>query len=197
MYNYSLTYYNSLSNIYDGLSNWMKSLMIWSLHCLWLPQLTLHQLTVSLTLPLVVSSSPLPPASWQCVWITDAKLGDTIMKERYAQSFVNTSAIWLLVGIKVGRMTPDLIFSLTKWQSISMCFVLSCCTGLAARAIEDWLSQKIGTGVIVGIWRSFRRLSSQVTSHVQSAKALYSASVDDLETTNCFFDCQEMRQGPR
>ncbi|GJX35548.1 hypothetical protein Tco_0247105 [Tanacetum coccineum] len=29
------------------------------------------------------------------------------------------------------------------------------------------------------------------------ASAIYSVSVDDLDTTHCFFDCKDMRLGPR
>ncbi|GJY67766.1 hypothetical protein Tco_0470748 [Tanacetum coccineum] len=48
-----------------------------------------------------------------------------------------------------------------------MCFVLACCTGLDASAIAE------------------------------SASALSSASVELLETTGCFFECQEIKLLPR
>lgn len=61
----------------------------------------------------------------------------------------------------------------------------------------EMLSHKILTGVETETWRSFRRETSQVISHEQSAMALYSASVEDLETTGCFLECQYIRLLPR
>ncbi|GKE28780.1 hypothetical protein Tco_1444164 [Tanacetum coccineum] len=80
---------------------------------------------------------------------------------------------------------------------MSMCLVLACWTGLDARAIEEMLLHMIGTGVELCTLNSYNKHLSQVISHVVSAKALYSASVDDLETTFCFLDCQEIRLEPR
>ncbi|GJY25631.1 hypothetical protein Tco_0400357 [Tanacetum coccineum] len=66
-----------------------------------------------------------------------------------------------------------------------------------AKALVDSLSQYIGMGVVVLTCKSLKRQCNHVISHVQSAKALYSASVKDLETTNCFLDDQYMRHESR
>ena len=85
-------------------------------------------------------------------------------------------------------MNPDLILSLTKWQSNSMCLVLACWTRLDARAIVEILSHRILTGVGTDTCKSLRREHSQVIS----AKALYSASVEDLKIRGCFFEYHNM-----
>ncbi|GJX94841.1 hypothetical protein Tco_0349427 [Tanacetum coccineum] len=69
------------------------------------------------------------------------------------------------------------------------------CQTAAQHKSEQHLS--IRTGVVVEICKSLKRINNQVISHVQSARALYSAYVDNLETTDNFFDCQEMRHEPR
>jgi hypothetical protein len=48
-----------------------------------------------------------------------------------------------------------------------------------------------------GIPNSVRRDLSQHTSAAVLAKALYSASVDDLATARCLEDFQEMRLEPK
>ena len=107
------------------------------------------------------------------------------------------SATCAFEGTNVGRMSPALTLSLTKWQSISMCLVLACWTGLEAKDIEEALSHRILIGVETGTSKSLSRHLIQETSHVVSARDLYSASVEDLETTFCFLDCHEMRLLPR
>ena len=74
-----------------------------------------------------------------------------------------------------------------------MCFVLAWCIGLFARAIVEALSHITSDGVGTTTLRSFSKHFNQDISQVQSAKALYSASVDDLDTTDSFLDCQDMR----
>ena len=49
---------------------------------------------------------------------------------------VRISATWCLEGTKHGEIWPCLILSLTKWQSISMCFVLAWCMGNFTSAIS-------------------------------------------------------------
>ncbi|GJW86532.1 hypothetical protein Tco_0161872 [Tanacetum coccineum] len=78
-----------------------------------------------------------------------------------------------------------------------MCLVRACCIRLDARAMAEELSQKTLTGVVIGICRSCSKELSQVISHEHSTNALYSASIEDLETTACFLDCHEIRPCPR
>nr|GEX27815.1 hypothetical protein [Tanacetum cinerariifolium] len=65
------------------------------------------------------------------------------------------------------------------------------------RAMTEVLSQKILTGRVVGICRSLRRELSHVISQEQSSRALYSASVEDLDITDCFLDYHEIKLLPR
>ncbi|GKB94082.1 hypothetical protein Tco_0980219, partial [Tanacetum coccineum] len=68
---------------------------------------------------------------------------------------------------------------------------------LDANAIVEALSHGIKTGRGMLICRSLRRHISQLISQVLSAKAIYSASVEDLKTTPCLLDCQEIKLVPR
>ncbi|GJW11896.1 hypothetical protein Tco_1577723 [Tanacetum coccineum] len=58
-------------------------------------------------------------------------------------------------------------------------------------------SPSVNTIKVVGICRSLRRELSQVISQEQSARALYLASMEDLDITDCFFDCHEIKLLPR
>nr|GEU95503.1 peroxidase 60-like [Tanacetum cinerariifolium] len=69
--------------------------------------------------------------------------------------------------------------------------------GLEAKAIVKALSQKIESGLGRLTCKSLNKHCSQVISHVQSANALYSAFVDDLDTTNYFLKVHDIRQGRR
>lgn len=106
---------------------------------------------------------------------------------------VRKSATWDLEGTKTGEIAPTLILSLTKWQTISICYVLARWTWLEAKAIVESLSHIIMEGVGTVSCNSLRRHLSQVTSQVQSASSLYSvyfASVEDLETPFFFLESQ-------
>ena len=109
---------------------------------------------------------------------------------------VNTSANWSSVEINLTSSSQAATRSLTKWKSISMCLVRAWKTGLAVRYVAPKLSQdRTGTRC----WDTPSSLSSdstQMASAAPFAKALYSASVLDLDTVGCFFELQEMRFGP-
>jgi len=92
---------------------------------------------------------------------------------------------------------PWFTFSRTMWQSISMCLVRSWKTGLQAIWMADLLSQYKVAGWMKGTWKSCRRYVSHWSSHVVDAKARYSASEELFETVGCFFEHQEMSDGPR
>jgi hypothetical protein len=89
------------------------------------------------------------------------------------------------------------ILSRTTWQSISICLVLSWKTGLAAMCIADLLSQYMRIGDSWGIRKSCRRYNRHWPSQAAWAKTRYSASDDDLETTNCFLLFQLINDEPR
>ena len=78
-----------------------------------------------------------------------------------------------------------------------MCLVREWYFGLLARASALLLSQ-YRTGVLVScILSSCNKYEIYNTSEVVKAKALYSDSADDQETTFCFLNDQETRLGPR
>ena len=89
------------------------------------------------------------------------------------------------------------ILSQIKWQSTSICLVRSWNTGFAAIWRATWLPQKRAAAMGWAIWKSWSNERSQVISQVVIAMALYSASPEDLETIDCFLECQEMRESPR
>ena len=47
------------------------------------------------------------------------------------------------------------------------------------------------------ILKSFNNCKTQVISQATLAMALYLASVEDLDTTPCFFDLQEIKEYPK
>ena len=79
---------------------------------------------------------------------------------------------------------------------MSMCFVLSWNTGFLAMCIALILSQCRRTGFKEVSCSSSNSLTSQVTSLAADAIALYSASLDDLETVSCFLDFQLIGEEP-
>ena len=110
--------------------------------------------------------------------------------------FVMISASWLCVLTWVKWSNPNCTCSRTKWQSMSMCLVLSWKVGLEAMCKAVWLSQ---SNLIAPAEtpKSFSSCTSQMTSLVTLAMALYSASVDDCAIVFHFFDFQETRASPR
>jgi len=103
--------------------------------------------------------------------------------------FVN----WSFKLTNLVLMSLDTICSQMKWQSISMCLVLSWKTGLELIWSASWLSH------ISVIWmtspncNSWNNFLSQTSSQVAEDIALYSASVLDLATTLCFLPFQEIK----
>jgi len=78
-----------------------------------------------------------------------------------------------------------------------MCFVRAWNTGLEAMAKALTLSHHIKGGVERKIPKSLRSIRIQYNSAAVEAKALYSASVDDLETVDCFLADHVMGQFPK
>jgi len=77
-----------------------------------------------------------------------------------------------------------------------MCLDPSFEVGFSANAIADLLSHMIIVESRV-IWNTRRSCRSHNNSLVREAKALYSASAEDLATVGCFFDFQHMRDEPK
>lgn len=75
-------------------------------------------------------------------------------------------------------------FSVTKWQSISRCFVLSWNIGLEAMCIAPWLSQ-YKTGCLLHVmWRSFERYKS-ILNHFSANNFLFWAIHMWYRASNC------------
>lgn len=127
---------------------------------------------------MVVLSLPLDQESWLIqAW-----------KEvfRFGWNFVNKFVNWSLDLVKVVSISLDWTWYPIKWQSTSICFVLSCNTGFAAICIAAWLSQWRVMGALLVIARSFNKAFNQINSQVVDTIALYYAPALDLATTFCF-----------
>src|SRR5579872_11989 len=70
---------------------------------------------------------------------------------------------------------------------MSMCFVLSLGPSLLINAIVAWLSLYRLIGTVIPVI-SFSSIVSHFNSLTIALNALYSASVDEVETVDCFFD---------
>ena len=80
-------------------------------------------------------------------------------------------------------------FSLTKYKSNLLCFVLACNIGLVFNIIVLRLSHQVTSGVGKVILIFEIRDYNQLISVTKLAKLLYSTFVLDLDTICCFFDC--------
>jgi hypothetical protein len=92
--------------------------------------------------------------------------------------------------------SPEATRSRTKWKSISMCFVLAWKTGFAVRYVAPRLSHHKMAVCCRGTRSSFKTDSIHIASATPFPKALYSASVLDLETVGCFLALHEIKFGP-
>jgi hypothetical protein len=78
-----------------------------------------------------------------------------------------------------------------------MCFVLAWKTGFAERYVAPMLSHHKHGTLEVLIPSSLRMVCIHITSAVAFAKALYSASVLDLDTVGCLRALQDIRFEPK
>lgn len=125
-----------------------------------------------------------------------AILDNSGKRREEGRGLVKMSANWCWLQTSKSLMKPSLILSHVKWQSI-IYFVRSWKIGFVAIWIAAWLSQKINAGEEDVIWKSRRSWCIQTSSLVVDAKALYSASADDLEIMVCFLALQEISESPR
>ena len=106
------------------------------------------------------------------------------------KDLVKMSISWLLELINLVLISLDCSFFRTKWQSISICFVLSWNTGLEVMWRAAWLSQYNfiwWTSQNFNYWSCLIHNNSQVTRAI----ALYSAFAIDQAKTLCFLLFQE------
>ena len=86
-------------------------------------------------------------------------------------------------------------WSIMKWWRTSMCFVLTCWTGLLVNLIALSLSHSNGTFLNL-IPKSFKVAFIQSTCAQQLPMDMYSASAVDNATLFCFFDDHEISDLP-
>ena len=91
-------------------------------------------------------------------------------------ALVSKSASWQCVLTWINLMTFSSILSLTTWQSISICLVLSWNTRFEPICRATWLSQNHKTSKLCSIPISLRKYNIQTISQVATAIALYSTS---------------------
>ncbi|RDY07787.1 hypothetical protein CR513_08048, partial [Mucuna pruriens] len=118
-------------------------------------------------------------------------------KADFRSPLVKTSTTWSPVRTCVMTISPLSNFSLMKFLSISMCFVLSCQTGLWAILIAELLSQNNFIAPSYFTLRSSRIIFIHIPSHIPYAMARNFASVLDRATTFCFLLLQVTRFPPR
>lgn len=109
---------------------------------------------------------------------------------------VSTSVCCSLVAMCSNWTKPSWTLFLMKWQSMSMCLVLSWKTELAGIWIADLLSQNKSTGPSICTPSSPRRPVSQTTSATVEAILLYSASAELLKIVCYFLDFQDIKESP-
>ena len=112
-------------------TNWLKLCFI--------SVLLILLLLVASLLPFV---SWQPPTSGRGAWILTIFNLDTRKENCWAfKALVSKSAIWEFVLTCNILIYPSKTLSLTRWQSISICFVLSWNTGFVTMWRVAWLSQ--------------------------------------------------------
>ena len=117
-------------------------------------------------------------------------------KGRELRGFVKISASCNRDGIWKSLITCYFNFSRIRWQSIWICFVLSCWIGFVAMDIADLLSVYSKVDYECLISRSCKAYKSHWISQVVVARAR-STSAEDQLTVTCFFDFHEINELPR
>jgi hypothetical protein len=113
-----------------------------------------------------------------------------------ARGFVKMSDTWSYEDMN--RMSNSFLatLSLTKWKSTSTSFILPWNTRLALRYVAPKLSHH-NMGILLShTSSSHNRDCIHMIFATAFAKALYSASVLDLETVGCFLTLQEIKFDP-
>ena len=113
------------------------------------------------------------------------------------RALMNKSTSWCCEDTFIVLRQPACIFSRTRWQSISMCFVISWKTGLAAIWRVVSLSQNSVVGSLLWIPKSRRRAINQINSQVTLAIARYPVSAENRETMLYFLYFHEIKESPR
>ena len=106
---------------------------------------------------------------------------------------VNMSASWSPELTKSVMISPESTFSLTKWQSISICLVRSWKIGFDEIWRATWLSHNSLVSWVSPNFSCWRSCLSHVISNATAAIARYSALALNLATVFCFLLLQEIK----
>ena len=120
-----------------------------------------------------------------------------VEKISFPNGLVNTSASWFAEATNLVVIDPSCILSRMKWQSISICLVLSWKTGLAVICKVALLSQCNNVGFECNIHKSFNNEHNQDNSQQVPVIARYSASTEESDTVFCLFVHQEISEDPK
>ena len=91
---------------------------------------------------------------------------------------------------------PCCITSWMKWNWTSICFDCAWNCGFAASAITNWLSMCNSDGLAWVNLSAVRKFHSQMICFVARVAAIYSASIDNKATMDCFFEVYEIALPP-
>lgn len=127
------------------------------------------------------------PQAWSSYLSTISSSDINVLNFGGDKGFVRKSVICSWVEIDNYLSTFPWTFSLTKWQSISKCFVLSWKIGFEAMWMALWELQYNTDNLLHLIPKSFKWYKSHYNSHVVVDKARYSTTEDGLEMVGCFF----------
>jgi len=130
------------------------------------------------------------PLHW--VWSIGTRT-DNRLKER---GFVSASVHWFAIGIWCTWICWDKTFSLIQKRSISIDFVREWRIGLWVTGTTLWLSH-YKVGMEVETESSISKILIQVSYAATLAKHQNSTFIEDRATTNCFFDHQDPKLGPK
>ena len=143
-----------------------------------------------------LTNSKTPPQDGLWIFLI-AILDNKENNREEGRALVKISTNWWVEWIGISRMRPWDTVSLMKWQSISICLVLSWKIGLEAMCMVAWLSQKSKVEVDKEIWKSVNNCQSHNNSLAVAAIALYSASAEEWDIVDYFLDFHETNESPR
>jgi len=131
------------------------------------------------------------------MYIQYIKLGNKFMKSCIGEGFVRifASSSWELMERR--WKSPPYSFSLTTWQLISRCLVLSWNSLLWAICLADWLSQKRFATLLTMMQRSLTRYTSHCISQHVVVRAWYFSEEEDLEMLFCFLVFHDIKESLR
>ena len=120
-----------------------------------------------------------------------------VEKASFPLGLMNTSASWFVEVTYLVTTEPSCILSWIKWQSISICLVLSWKRGLAAICKVAVLSQYNNVGFRCNILKCVNNECCKVNSKHVPIMALYPAFAEERDTIFYLFVRYEIREDPQ